>query len=441
MLASSTCANGPHQGKKLEGGGFLSPDLHPDGNQILFAYTDIGQSETWTESSTFHIFKVNADGTGLTQITQGSHNDFDLTWLPDGRIAFISDRRGGFGRCHPRPVPVYTLHVMNADGSGIEPLSYHETNEWHPSVDPNGLLLYTRWDYVDRGSNQVHNSWVTTPDGLDARAIGGNYATRNNVTPRALMNIRSIPGTNKFVGTAAAHHQQAYGSLVIVDPDIEDDDGMAQYTVLTKDAGFPESTVDKNYDLKYATAWPIDENRFLVVHDPSSNEAGLTNKRFGIYLIDGQGNKKLLYKDSAHSCLDPIPLAARQTPPVLASSRTGAKTDPTEVILLNVYDSMLPLPTGTEIKALRVVQVFPKSSPYTINPRLGHSAVLYNDQNGRGIIGHGPGGQRRQRALPLAPGQTGVLPGARRGRPRCANHALGDLRAARRRPPRLPGLS
>jgi len=390
VLASSTCANGPHQGKKLEGGGFLSPDLSYDGKQILFAYTDIGTFKTWTETSVFHVFKVNVDGTGLTQLTQGAHNDFDPTWLPDGRIVFISDRRGGYGRCHPRTVPVYTLFVMNADGTGVEPLSYHETNEWHPSVDNNGQIVYTRWDYVDRGSNQVHHPWITTPDGLDPRATVGNYAYHGNIVPRAVMNIRAIPGSNKIVGTAAAHHQQAYGSIVMMDNDIEDDDEMGQYTVITKDAGFPEATVGSDADHKYATAWPIDEHRFLVVHDPDSNAHGLTNKRFGIYLIDDQGGKKLLYQDTSTSCLDPIPLAPRPTPPVMTPSRTGTKTAPAEVNLLNVYDSMLPMPAGVEIKALRVVQVYPKSTPNTIDPRLGHGAVLYNDQNGRGSLGTVP---------------------------------------------------
>jgi hypothetical protein len=389
VLASSTCANGPHQGKKLEGGAFLSPDLSFDAKQILFAYTDVSGSG-WTEGSVHHIFKVNVDGTGLTQLTQGKNNDFDPTFLPDGRIVFVSDRRGGFGRCHPRQVPVYTLFIMNADGTGIEPLSYHETNEWHPSVDRSGLLVYTRWDYVDRGSNQVHHPWVTTPDGLDPRATVSNYAYRNNSIPRAVMNIRNIPGTNKIVGTAAAHHQQAYGSIVMMDNDIEDDDEMAQYTVITKDAAFPEATTGTDNDHKYATAWPIDEHRFLVVHDPDSNAHGLANKRFGIYLIDDQGNKKQLYKDPAHSCLDPIPLAPRDTPPVIPMSRTGKATDMAEVNLLNVYDSMLPMPTGVEIKALRVVQVYPKSTSNTINPRLGHGAVLYNDQNGRGSLGTVP---------------------------------------------------
>lgn len=390
VLANSVCANGPHQGKKLEGGAFLSPDLHFDGKQILFAYTDIGQPGKWNEDSVFHIFKVNADGTGLTQLTQGSNNDFDPTWLPDGRIVFVSDRRGGYGRCHARPVPVYTLFIMNGDGTGIEPLSYHETNEWQPSVDHNGLLVYTRWDYVDRGSNQVHHPWITTPDGLDPRATVGNYGTKPTVTPRAVMNIREIPGTNKLVGTAAAHHQQAYGSIVMMDQDIEDDDGMGQYTVITKDAGFPEGTVGTDSDHKYATAWPIDETRFLVVHDPESNNHSFADKRFGIYLIDNKGNKKLLYKDAAHSCLDPIPLAPRKAPPIVPMSRTGKPTDMTEVNLINVYDSMLPMPTGTEIKALRVVQVYPKATPNTIQPRLGHGAVQYNDQNGRGSLGTVP---------------------------------------------------
>ncbi len=390
VLASSTCANGPHQGKKLEGGAFLSPDLSFDAKQILFAYTDVSGSG-WTEGSVHHIFKVNVDGTGLTQLTSGKNNDFDPTFLPDGRIVFVSDRRGGYGRCHPRQVPVYTMYIMNADGTGIEPLSYHETNEWQPSVDRNGLLVYTRWDYVDRGSNQVHHPWVTTPDGLDPRATVGNYAYHGNIVPRAVMNIRDIPGTNKIVGTAAAHHQQAYGSIVVMDNDIEDDDEMGQYTVITKDAAFPEATTGTDNDHKYATAWPMDEHRFLVVHDPDSNTHGLTSKRFAIYLIDDQGGKKQLYKDAAHSCLDPIPLAPRTTPRVIPMSRTGAtKTDPAEVNLLNVYDSMLPMPTGTVITALRVVQLYPKSTSNTIAPRLGHGAVLYNDQNGRGSLGTVP---------------------------------------------------
>jgi mono/diheme cytochrome c family protein len=204
------------------------------------------------------------------------------------------------------------------------------------------------------------------------------------------MNIRAIPGSNKLGGTAGPHHQQAYGSIVMMDQDIEDDDGMAQYTVITKDAGFPEATVGTDTDMSYATPWPIDEKRFLVVHDPNSNKNGL-NKKFDIYLIDGQSNKKLLYSCSDHSCLDPIPLAPRTTPPVIPPSRTATdKTASAEVNVVNVYDSMLPMPTGTVIKSLRVVQIYPKGTAVTQSPRKGHGTVEYNDQNGRGSLGTVP---------------------------------------------------
>jgi len=198
---------------------------------------------------------------------------------------------------------------------------------------------------------------------------------------------------------------------------------MGQYTVITKDAGFPEATTGTDNDHKYATAWPIDEHRFLVVHDPDSNAHGLTNKRFGIYLIDDQGNKKQLYKDAAHSCLDPIPLAPRQTPPVVPMSRTGKSTDMAEVNLLNVYDSMLPMPSGVEIKALRVVQLYPiQRSEWTR------------------ITRHRTSGEGRQRSLPLASRQACILPGTRRRWHRRAVHDVVRVRRAGRDPHHMPGL-
>ena len=50
-----------------------------------------------------------------------------------------------------------------------------------------------------------------------------------------------MPGSQKFVATAAPHHGQAYGSLVLVDPRVADDDGMAPVRRITPEVGFPES--------------------------------------------------------------------------------------------------------------------------------------------------------------------------------------------------------
>jgi hypothetical protein len=97
------------------------------------------------------------DGSNLVRLTDGNFDDFDPCWLPNGRIVFISTRRHGFGRCHGRPVPAYTMSSMKPDGSDLIPIDFHETNEWQPSVDNHGMIVYTRWDYVDRDHSAAHH--------------------------------------------------------------------------------------------------------------------------------------------------------------------------------------------------------------------------------------------------------------------------------------------
>jgi len=393
LLADSVCENGRFKGKKLDPGGFLSPELSYDAKTILFAWTEGERTKyRWTERSTYHIFKVNVDGTGLRQLTDGPWNDFDPCWLPNGRIVFISERRGGFGRCHGRPVPTYTLHTMNADGSDIVCISYHETNEWHPSVDHSGMIVYTRWDYVDRGFNQAHHPWITTPDGRDARAIQGNFATNQGHRPHMEMDVRAIPGSRKLIATAAGHHGQAYGSLVLLDPKIADDDAMGPLKRITPEIRFPECEGGRHV---YGAAWPLSEQFYLCIYDPNATARRGTRNRFGIYLVDAFGNKELIYRDLKISCLSPIPLRPRPTPPVIPHATLVGRPDaPTPTSLpetatvgvVNVYDGRLPWPEGTRITALRIIHVVPKSTPHADGPRVGYG----RQKNARAVLGTVP---------------------------------------------------
>lgn len=174
LVAGLRVPSGTNCGMLLSEGAFVSPALSYDGKTVLFGWAS-GGHEKWKPENRFNLFRVNVDGSGLARLTDGDFDNFDPCWLPDGRIVFISTRRGGFGRCHPRPVPTYTLFSMNSDGSDIRCLSYHETNEWQPSVDHNGKLLYTRWDYIDRDAMIAIHPWTCFPDGRDPRAIHGNY--------------------------------------------------------------------------------------------------------------------------------------------------------------------------------------------------------------------------------------------------------------------------
>jgi len=407
ILENSVCENGRFEGRKLTSqGGFLSPDLSWDASTVLFAYTDIAdnpQRYRWNRDNAWHIFKVNVDGSGLRQLTDGSTNDFDPCLLPNSRIAFISERRGGYGRCHGRPVPSFTLHSMNPDGSDIVTLSPHETNEWHPSVDNNGMIIYTRWDYVDRGFNQAHHPWITTPDGRDSRAIHGNFAPSDRIRPHSEMDSRAIPGSDKIVATAACHHGQAYGSLVLVDPKVKDDDAMAPVRRITPDQLFPEAECATHRDpANYATAWPLSEHFYLCVYDSESKSNAGTRNNYGIYLLDAFGNRELLYRDPEISCLSPIPLRPRKKPPViphatqvgkpLAAGEKFVAPDPdtiaktAQVGLINVYQTHYPFPEGTKIKSLRLVRLLPKTTPFADNPRIGYG----HQKSARAILGTVP---------------------------------------------------
>ena len=393
LLADSTVANGRLRGQQLtggpkrtwnisfdgrgnqrgeatEGGSFLSPDVSFDGRGIAFAYVEGRGDPThrhhtdpsrghWDPGRCYHIFTVSADGSNLRMLADGTWNDFDPCFMPSGRIAFISERRGGYLRCG-RVCPTFTLFDQAADGSDVRCLSYHETNEWHPSVSHDGMIVWTRWDYIDRHGQVVHLPWITTPDGRDPRAIHGNFAVRSK-RPDMEVDIRAIPKSQRFVATAAPHHNQSFGSLVVFDPTVKDDDAMSPVKRVTPDVGFPES---QRGSLSYGQAWPLSEDYYLCVYAPAEVGAVQSRNVFGVYLVDAFGNKELIYRDPEIACHNPIPLRPRPVPPVLPEQyQRVAAGEPAEatVAVLNVYNTLQPWPEETRIKALRVYQILPLS--------------------------------------------------------------------------------
>lgn len=381
LLADARVANGRMKGQPLsfgtratqgkDGGSLLSPALSYDGQTVAFAYVEgIGsrkhishlnhaQDGHWERGFCYHLFSVGADGSRLTQLTDGTFNDFQPCFTPNGRLAFISERRGGYLRCG-RFCPTFTLFDLAADGSDIRCLSVHETNEWSPAVTHDGMLLWTRWDYVDRHGCTAHHPWVTTPDGRNPRPVHGNYSFRYKRADMEL-DTRPIPGSHRFVATAAPHHGQAFGSLIVIDPRVEDDDAMAPVKRLTPDAGFPESQKGSQ---TYGTPWPLSESYILAAYEPVEVKGVAQRHVFGLYLVDAFGNKELVYRDPGIACLSPMPLRATPKPPVIPEQRQrladGSRGE-AAVAIADVYKSQQPWPPGTVITALRVWQLYPLS--------------------------------------------------------------------------------
>jgi Tol biopolymer transport system component len=122
-------------------GGDFFPAWSPDGWKIAFG-------RAGSVKGRIAIYVVNADGTGLTALTDGSGEDHEPSWSPDGsKIVFASDRGGSGG-----------IFVMNADGTGLEQLT--TSRGYSPSWLPDGSGIL----YMCRPAEN-YDACVMNPDG------------------------------------------------------------------------------------------------------------------------------------------------------------------------------------------------------------------------------------------------------------------------------------
>jgi hypothetical protein len=377
ILSGIKVSSGPWAGKELTGK-FAGLELSYDAREILFSAT--------TNDNLWHIFKFNLETKKLDQLTSGAYDDFDPCFLPSGRIAFISTRRGGIGRCLlPSSALTFTLHSMESDGSDIITLSYHETNDWQPSVNNEGMIVYNRWDYFDRHWGTGHHLFLCFPDGRDPRNYHGNYPLPFDVMPEGItpeqygtgegsfpdgrrlredvdMTLRAVPGAvGKYTATAVGHHEGFSGSLILIDINVKDDGKMSQVKRLTPEVKFPEVEGGTH---TYGTCWPLDEKTFMC------------NYNNGLYLLDDKGNRQVIYdpgnlenQGNRFRLRDPFPLRPRTKPPELAVQTFQGKRSnlpdhqPATIGVMNCYltDSIpRPIPAGTKIKYMRIIQIIPQ---------------------------------------------------------------------------------
>jgi len=381
---------------RLPRGNYTTLALSYDAKTIYFAFAERATNKPEFYSPgrrCFHIYAMGANGVNLRQLTDGPNDDFDPCPLPDGGIVFMSTRRGGFGRCHNpwEPLPSYTLHRMKALGQEVHTLSFHETNEWHPSVLGDGRIVYCRWDYVDRSAANYHGLWVSNPDGSNPSILFGNYTQRIN----ACFQPRAILGSNKIVFIAGAHHADVGGSLVILDAasaELDPTTGEDQFDaieVLTPEVCFPEAPGWPNS--YFHSPWPVSENYFLVAFSfdplPGMGPGVKEDTHTGLYYFDRFGNLELLYRDPDISCMYPIPLGRRAVPSAIPSTLDSSLGDEGEFVLVDVRESLLPIPASRSISELRIFQVLPKTTTHIANqPRIGYA----NAESARMLLGTVP---------------------------------------------------
>jgi len=331
-------------------GNIRDPQLHYDGDRILFAYLPKGRQH-------YSLYEIGIDGTGLRQLTgRGEEDspgmedretfsppgwdDFEPSYLPDGRIVFCSTRANRYVQCWMTQVA--TLHKCDADGGNIRPLSANVEHDNTPWPLSNGQVAYMRWEYVDRFHMGFHHLWSMNPDGTRQMVLYGNQINHGTI-----LAPKPVPGSSRIVATWSPGHgrREHYGRTALIDPRLGPDD--------------PEGVRFISKDDVHCDPWAFSEDHFLV-----ANKASLE-------LMNGRGETETLYRlpdDLAAQGFwigEPRPVAKRPREPVLADA-THPSADHGVVAMANIYQGrkMRDLEPGT-VKNLLVYEVLPKPINYS----------------------------------------------------------------------------
>ncbi|NLF11958.1 MAG: hypothetical protein GX597_09380 [Anaerolineaceae bacterium] len=148
----------------------LAPAWAPDGRHIAFVSLRDTISGKWgLENSSIYgmVFDPATAAAGeVWRITDGEGSDGWPTWSPDGRrIAFHSDRSGN-----------WDIWVVNADGSGLVQLTTSPENDRYPNWGPGGKIAFTS----NRGGNE--DIWVLD---VEAALSQGDDSSAVNLTRAA----------------------------------------------------------------------------------------------------------------------------------------------------------------------------------------------------------------------------------------------------------------
>ncbi len=328
-------------------GSIYDMNLSFDAKTIFFSYRPKG-FEYW------NIWKIGVDGSNLTRLTSGPFFDVSPAELPDGGIVFVSTRR--FGRTVCQPGPASNLFRMEADGSKIKCVSMNTLSDFNPQVLPDGRVLFTRWEYIDRDLTFRQSLWTQNPEGTVYQLYYGNTIREFG----SVLQARPIPGepASKVLATFAPHHGYPHGAIGVVDRSRGIEAGRGKgFVFWTKEFDVVQ---DISRDYAYRDPNPLDSERALCAFGSANvgvlgaNSAG-NDLRYRIWLLDCDGEKRLLAEEPELDCFCPIPLVETPRPPV----------QPTRIIDPNLRKTLRPQLKPRELFAgMRVTDGVEPTDPY-----------------------------------------------------------------------------
>ena len=352
---------------KLTDGEVQGPEVSFDGTRILFAMRRDKNQDG------FHIFEINADGSGLRQLTDGNCNDVDPCYLPDGRIVFCSDRAGWQEYYHQERSRV--LYAMNSDGTGIEQITFNPNQDYEPFVLADGRVSYSSYRFYaqDGSEGPLRGEWMglarietvlrsCNPDGSADQLLYGSMRGSFYVPMRPMPFSDQFAGWHRrghHVGVSVSQQKEmpdgkiictTPAGLTLVDPALMPIDcELPLYPEVVNLAGGEEVYIHNYDDMnpvgRYTTPYPAGAGWAWVSHAPWHD---LRVNGYGLYRMNlATRELELVYDDPQMSDVDPVPLAPRPVPLARAST---LKATATSTVAAGVPPSgesgVPPAPTG-----------------------------------------------------------------------------------------------
>lgn len=298
------------------GASVSDPCVSFDGKRILFSMRRAGDTHR-------NIWEIHADGTGLRRVTSGGGHDFDPIYLPDDRIMFTSSRHNEMDEYNHAPTE--NLYVCEADGSGIERVSFNQSDDFDPELLPDGRIAYTRWDHF--GTFNRFPLFFTNPDGSSTFHLYGPH-------DRNFFHAVSTPD-GRLIAIESTMINEDAGPLAVLKPE----QGPADPIVGPRSAHYDVLTAQVNTDgepwpygaFKYPR--PIGGNRFVASYTlPAASEDDVDYALYTFTLNQsGAGTAgdpasftvndlTFLYNDPNANEYDAQLLAPRPRPPVIPST-------------------------------------------------------------------------------------------------------------------------
>ena len=316
-----------------DGGAVRDPVLNYNGERVLFSYRP-------GNTMHYHLYDINVDGTGLRQLTDGDYDDIEPIYTPEGNIIFVSTRAKRWVQCWMTQVAI--LYGCDADGKDMKILSGNVEHDNTPWMLPNGQVLYTRWEYVDRSQVDYHHLWTMNPDGTRQMVFYGNL---NPGT--VFIDAKPIPNSEKVVASFSWGHgrPEHAGSIGIIDPRLGPDDRGAAQVVSESD--------------NFRDPWAFSETAFLAARGTQ------------MVLVNGDGQEQVIYELPAEWgqrklwLHEPRPVIPRKPERVISAMTNSAKSTG-QLLLMDVYQgrNMTGVHRG-EIKKLLILETLPKPVNFT----------------------------------------------------------------------------